>query len=49
MYNRNNIKSEVEKKILKNYQEILDTEISHPENIVILRSVEEIRSHFDSL
>ncbi len=49
MYNRNDINPEVEEKILKNYQEILNIEINHPENVVTLRSVEEIRNHFDSL
>lgn len=49
MNNQNNINFEVEKKILKNYQEILDAEKNHPENIVTLRNEKEIDAYFNSL
>jgi hypothetical protein len=46
---RNNIKSKVERNILKNYQEVLEAEKNHPEDFVTFNSVDGMKKYFDSL
>ena len=49
MKNNEEIIPEVGIKILKNYNDILDAEINHPENIVTFNTAEEMIAYFDSL
>ena len=44
-----NMRPEVVEKILKNYQEILDAEINHPEDVMTFDNFEEFKKHMDSL
>lgn len=43
------MKHEAEKNILKNYNDILDAEINHPEDIMTFDTVEEMIKHFNSI
>lgn len=49
MYSQKDIIPEVLEKIKQNYNDILDAEINHPENIVTFNTVEEMKKYFDSL